>query len=187
MLLFNPYPKGAGGKSSNDPMCIVLQSSWSPRLPKKERILFLYLRPAGGQWIFIAVSIFNTHISLGTPTNQPICKVSHFTNFVPTHPRFHLYWKCVPWEDIIQIGFPDECPEALLESALPPGIFFFLSTPIFKEEKNHNFANLIGLVCTTCSNSGLHTSLSPQSKERFYLQNTNSQTIQIRARIKSTF
>lgn len=74
-----------------------------------------------------------THFSRNT--NQPICKVSHFTNFVPTHPRFHLYWKCVPWEDIIQIGFPDECPEALLESALPPGIFFFLSTPIFEEEE----------------------------------------------------
>ena len=65
----------------------------------------------------------------------------------------------------------------------PPSWYLLLPlhSYIWRRRKNHNFANLIGLVCTTCSNSGLHTPLSAQSKERFYLQNTNSQTIEIRA------
>ena len=108
----------------------------------------------GGQWIFIAVSIFNTHISLG-PTNQPICKVSHFSNLVPTYPRFHLLnWNCVPWDWFAER--PGERPEALLFPA--NGIYFCLSTQSAKSSciwrrKNHNFANLID--CLVCTNHSL--------------------------------
>ena len=89
------------------------------------------------------------HISL------QICKVSHFSNLVPTYPRFHLLnWNCVPWDWFAER--PGERPEALLFPA--SGIYFCLSTQSAKSSciwrrKNHNFANLID--CAVCTNHSL--------------------------------
>ena len=89
MVLFNPYPKGTGGKTSNDSMCIV-PPSLSPKqavglCQKREDSLSVSAAEGWAVNFYSRIHFQYTHFS---PT-QPICKVSHFSNFYGTNPRFH--------------------------------------------------------------------------------------------------
>ena len=54
---------------------------------KKERILYLYLRPGVGWAVNFYSRIHFQYTHFSPP--RPICKVSHFSNLVGTYPRFH--------------------------------------------------------------------------------------------------